>query len=100
MTRIIHAQATRRRSRDYVSAEYSAVSSSVELLRDNVEPEDSALIRADEAQRHAISRLPHGGRARIDDWHAVSMRSIEAIVIRVAAVGLPTIGDLVDAQLA
>ncbi len=58
---------------------------------------DEGQRRTDERQYDPVIRLPHRARARIDNWHAVRMRGVETIVIRMTAVRLPTVRDFRDA---
>jgi hypothetical protein len=47
-------------------------------------------------RRATVVGPPNHTGARIDDWNPVGMRGIDAVVIRVSAVGLPAIGDFGD----
>jgi hypothetical protein len=49
--------------------------------------------------RYAVVGTPFHSRARLHDRHVVAARDIEAVAIGVAAVRLPAVGDLVDANL-
>jgi len=47
-----------------------------------------------------IVRMPHVARAWIDNRHVIGAGCIEAIVVCMPAVGLPAVGNLVNAKFA